>query len=266
MQNRAAELLTLCLALPVNAAAADSVLTLAGAGNDPVEYSVPQLRSHSERQEIQIDDPIHKKHKRYSAVPFRALIEETFGKDVLEQGWTSIAFVAEDGYEPIADISVFSAGEAFIAFEDLDEPGWEPIAGYGVEPGPFYMVWTDPEQKPKNGYPWPWQLNTIRLANFDKEYRDVIPADQADDSAVLKGYDIFRKRCIACHAIDRQGGSIGPDLGAPRRITDYRSDDMLKQFIRSASSFRYSRMPNFLDLSDQQLDQLIQYFRAVGKP
>lgn len=107
-------------------------------------------------------------------------------------------------------------------------------------------------------------MNTIRLTNFDKEYRDVIPAGRADGSAVGKGSDIFRKRCIACHAINRQGGSIGPDLGAPQRITDYRSDDMLKQFIRSASSFRYSRMPDFSDLSDQQLDQLILYFRAVG--
>lgn len=126
------------------------------------------------------------------------------------------------------------------------------------------MVWTGPEQGPKNGFPWPWQLNAIRLINFEKEYRDVIPVDQADDSAVGKGYNIFRKRCIACHAINRQGGSIGPDLGAPQRITEYRSDDELKQFIRSPSSFRYSRMPDFADLSDQNLDQLILYFRAVG--
>ena len=252
--------------LSVDTFAAESVLKLEAAGSTQGEYNLARLRSHDKRQDIRLYDPIHKKRKHYSAVPFRTLIQETFGEDVFEQGWTSITFVAEDGYEPIADINIFAAGEAFIAFEDLDGPGWELIAGYDVEPGPFYMVWTEPEQKPKNGYPWPWQLSTIRFVNFDKEFRDVIPADQLNDSAVGKGYDIFRKRCIACHAINRQGGSIGPDLGAPQRITGYRSDDQLKQFIRSPSSFRYSRMPDFADLSNHELDQLILYFRAVGQP
>ena len=253
-----------CGVLSADTFAAESILTLESAGSALGEYSLARLRSHSEQQDIRFYDPLHKKRKHYSAVSFRTLLQETFGNDVPDEGWTSIAFVAEDGYEPIADIGVFGSETAFIAFEDLDDPDWEPIATYGVKPGPFYMVWTGPEQGPKNGFPWPWRLSTIRLINFEKEYRDVIPVDQADDSAVGKGYNIFRKRCIACHAINRQGGSIGPDLGAPQRITDYRSDDILKHFIRSTSSFRYSRMPDFSDLSDQELDQLILYFRAVG--
>lgn len=261
---RSALILLSCFVLSVDTSAAESILTLEGGGSTPGEYSLARLSAHSERQDIQIYDPIHKKRKHYSAVPFQALIQETFGDDVLEQGWTSIAFVAEDGYEPIADISVFAAGGAFIVFEDLDDADWESIAGYGVKPGPFYMVWTGPDQEPKNGYPWPWQLTTIRLTKFDKDYSEVIPADLSDGSAVSQGYDIFRKRCISCHAINRQGGSIGPDLGAPRSITDYRSDDILKKFIRDPSKFRYGRMPDFTDLSDQELDQLIVYFRAVG--
>lgn len=136
MIARSALLLIFCLALSASATAAEAILTLEGAGSPSGKYSLARLQSHSERQDIQFHDPIHKKRKHYSAVPFHVLILETFGHDVMDQGWTSIAFVAEDGYEPIADISVFAAGEAFVAFEDLDDPGWEPIAGYGVRPGP----------------------------------------------------------------------------------------------------------------------------------
>ncbi len=128
------------------------------------------------------------------------------------------------------------------------------------------MVWTDPRHVPKNGYPWPWQLNTIRRVNFDRDYRAVKSAGLSDSSAVSNGYNIFRQRCVSCHAINTQGGRIGPDLGAPRNITEYRSDNVLKQFIRSASSFRYDRMPGFADLSNRDLDDLIPYFRSVGAP
>lgn len=64
--------------------------------------------------------------------------------------------------------------------------------------------------------------------------------------------------------MNKQGGNIGPDLNAPRGITDYRSESFLKEFIRSPARFRYSKMPEFSDLSDTDLDNLVQYLKFMS--
>ena len=65
--------------------------------------------------------------------------------------------------------------------------------------------------------------------------------------------------------IDRQGGSVGPGLNAPRSITWYRSGRMIKDFIRKPSDFRHSRMPDHTDLTEENLDELYRYFLHMKK-
>ena len=61
--------------------------------------------------------------------------------------------------------------------------------------------------------------------------------------------------------MDQRGGKIGPDLNAPQSIVAYRSERMIKSYIRQASKFRYTQMPDHPDLSDQDLDNLYRYFQ-----
>ena len=70
-------------------------------------------------------------------------------------------------------------------------------------------------------------------------------------------------QCIACHAINREGGTVGPELNLPKSIVEYRPVDQIKQYIRNPATFRYSNMPANPQLTDQQLDQLIAYFTAM---
>lgn len=57
----------------------------------------------------------------------------------------------------------------------------------------------------------------------------------------------------------QQGGQIGPDLNAPRNILDYRSAMMVKEFIRRPGAYRHTKMPNHADLSEKQLNELLEY-------
>ena len=68
-----------------------------------------------------------------------------------------------------------------------------------------------------------------------------------------------------CHSINGEGGTVGPELNVPRSIVEYRPIEQLKAFIRDPQSFRYSAMPAHRHLSDEELDALIAYFRAMSQ-
>jgi cytochrome c2 len=99
---------------------------------------------------------------------------------------------------------------------------------------------------------------------FPDQYPLVHPQGAGKDSAAYKGYDIFKGRCVRCHSMNQQGGKVGPDLNAPRSIVTYRSEYMIKEFITHPSAYRYTQMPDHPDLTDQDLNNLIAYFRYMN--
>jgi mono/diheme cytochrome c family protein len=129
-----------------------------------------------------------------------------------------------------------------------------------ADPAPFYLLWTNPEQTTANGYPWPWQLSTIAILHFRDQYPKVYPTGSDETSAAYRGFLIFKGRCFRCHSMNQQGGKVGPDLNAPKSIVTYRSQDMVREFIRNPSKYRYTHMPDHRDLDDAALDDLLAYF------
>ena len=64
---------------------------------------------------------------------------------------------------------------------------------------------------------------------------------------------------------ERAGGTLGPDLNEPRGITRYQKKSFLKSFIKKASSFRRTKMPDFDDLSSSELNDLMSYFDHMSR-
>lgn len=105
-------------------------------------------------------------------------------------------------------------------------------------------------------------------------------ADTDADSARTKfspeAAAVFGKRCTACHTYGK-GVKVGPDL---KGVNDRRKRDWLHKFIHASSvviksgdstatalfaQFKQQRMPDWIDLSDKQIDDILDYL-AVGGP
>jgi len=205
-------------------------------------------------------DPYYAKNKRFRALRLQRVLEKGFGNENF--GGDEFVLRARDGYAVPMRGALVTEDGAFVAIEDLDVPGWEPIGPQHANPAPFYLVWSKAEQTNLDSHPRPWQLEKIEIARFDAIYPHTSPNAPAGSPAA-RGYDLFRDRCIKCHAINREGGRVGPDLNVPKNVTEYRPEDQIRAYIKDPTTFRYGNMPAHPDLSDADLDALVAYLRAM---
>lgn len=226
------------------------------------------LQAGCQVQKITIDDPNYGRRMSYLACPLAEVLRLGFGVPPQSLAADSFLLRARDGYaKPVTGARLLEPG-GFLAFADANRTpgaggGWEPIERKQADPGPYYLVWALPAGTDPSQYPWPYQLAAIEIASLETLYPHIIPRGLPPTSPAVAGYKIFRTQCIACHAINGEGGTIGPDLNIPMSIVEYRPATQIKAYIRNPASFRYSNMPPQPHLSDQQLEELFAYFGAM---
>ncbi|NUO49004.1 MAG: cytochrome c [Polyangiaceae bacterium] len=244
------------------AATASADLTFRNEGQRVATLTRDELVKAVPPETVKQLDPYYNKEKTYRAVPLAAVIELAF-KGVKDLPQKEYVLRAKDGYTvPLRGSKVFEKG-AYIAFEDVDVPAWEPIGQQRANPAPFYLVWANKDQTDLETHPRPYQLQAIEIARFEDVFPRTAPKGIAEGEPARKGFELFREQCIHCHAINRQGGRVGPDLNLPKSIVEYRPVDQIKAYIKDPLSFRYSTMPAHPTFSDADLDALVAYFTAM---
>ncbi|HEX6241487.1 MAG TPA: cytochrome c [Polyangiales bacterium] len=214
--------------------------------------------------EIQTSDPYYEAHKRFRAFPLVPALAAAYGESPAELREGAYVLVALDGYRvPIEAARLLDDG-AYVAVDDVDVPGFAPIGPRRVSPLPAYLIWSGTERSNLESHPRPWQLTSIERVAEETLYPHTRPAQLADGSPVAHGFRLFRERCIRCHAINREGGSVGPELNVPQSIVAYRPEEQIRAYIKNPLTFRYGAMPPNPDLSEADLDALIAYFRAMS--
>jgi mono/diheme cytochrome c family protein len=221
-------------------------------------------------RKITIEDPYYGRSKSFLACPLADALQKGFGVSAAELARLDVIFRASDGYAKPSTGALLAEDGGWLAFSDADRgtleaPSWDPIDRRQVDPAPFYVVWEKEPQRDTHRYPWPYQLVEIELTSVAQAFPLVVPTGAAAGSPELAGFDLFRTECISCHAINGQGGRIGPDLNVPRSIVEYRPEDQIKQYIRDPLAFRYTSMPAHKHLGDAQLDALVAYFHAMSR-
>ncbi len=240
-----------------------SVLTFKREGTEIGKRSLHELLESIPPVVVEGFDPYYQSVHRFRAVPIEAVLKAAYQTDETNLRSHHWLLRAADGYTvPVSGEKLLEGG-ACIAFEDLDKPsGWDPIGQQKANPGPFYLVWSKPSQSSLDDYPRPWQLATFEIVSFEAAFPHTDPK-VAKDHPAAHGYSVFRTYCIRCHAINREGGRVGPELNVPKSIIEYRPEDQIREYIRNPATFRYGNMPAHLQLTNKDLDGLIAYFHAM---
>ena len=210
-------------------------------------------------------DPYYGTPKRFHACPVEAVLGAGFGTaDAVRN--EDVLLRALDGYTRSVRGDQLLEGGAFLAFADADRPaaGFDPIDRRQVDPAPSYLVWTGEAQGDPAHHPWPYQLATIEIASFAHQFPHTVPEGAADPGPVWAGYRRFQQACASCHAINGEGGRVGPELNVPRSIVEYRPEAQIRAYIRNPASFRYTSMPSHEHLDDGELDGLVAYLRHMS--
>lgn len=249
------------LLFPVAAAwAAELRLELPGGTQT---WSSEELLRHPQARDLDIPaDVAYRRNMRYRAVPLAALLKGVHPEDHLQA-------VASDGFAaelPAAPLLAEQGSQAWLAIEDPQRP-WPPLGAGKPSAGPFYLVWSKPEEKRIGPEQWPFQVVRIRYQPpLAERFPALLPA--ADASAEVRaGFAVFQKNCLACHRLNGAGDAqFGPDLNLPYNPTEYFQPQFLARYIRDPQALRQwpqAKMPAFPErvIDDQELRQLIGYLR-----
>jgi mono/diheme cytochrome c family protein len=236
------------------------------------ELAIPELAAKCGARRVEVRDPYYGRAKTFWACPLARVLDQGFAPDAWLRGDANYFLRALDGYTRAASGAQLAEPGAYLAFADAErggdarglDPRWEPIDRRQLDPGPSYLVWQRADAD-AHRFPWPYQLACIEQAPFEAHNPHTSPADLPASHPAWRGFALFRRECVACHAVNGEGGRVGPELNVPRSIVEYRPAEQLRAFIRDPQSFRYTSMPAHAHLSDADLDALLAYFRAMSE-
>jgi cytochrome c2 len=213
-----------------------------------------------------VNDPVYHKTKKYQAINALFLLKNEIDLSKVDIKNTLIIFECIDGYKPEMPLELFLNTNPFLAFKDVDAPkgsNWEKIVKNGNEMNadPFYLVYTSVSSENKE-YKWPYNVIKFR---FESKNKNIEALQPKDDEKAMKGFALFQKQCITCHAINGMGGEMGPELNYPKSVTEYWKENELVDYIVDPASFRHKvKMPT-LGINKQQSDEIVYYLKYMSK-
>jgi mono/diheme cytochrome c family protein len=237
------------------------IVTPAGAK----KIKLSKMKSELKSQTVEVDDIVYHKKMQYDG--FRLLDVLQMAGLGADQSADELLLTAADGYTPSVRFDKVKSHSGYLVYQEKGKVRKFSPLPHGksaIDPGPFYVVWE--KSNDVSELPWAFQLIKLEAVDWNKRYANVIPPKVSKDSAEMKGFLIFKTDCLRCHSINLQGGEIGPELNAPKNVTEYWTKENLREYIPDASRFRYkSKMPPFPNLKSADLDALLSYLTHMKK-
>jgi mono/diheme cytochrome c family protein len=214
----------------------------------------------------------------YDAYGVSALLDAVYGP-----AWKKseeILFTCADGYKPSIPVSRFATMKAYLAFKRAGRDDFAILNRHEhdkvVQLAPLYLIWADSgsdlehtkaEADADAAY-WPYEVVGLDLETFAAVFPRLAPPEDSSPAA-KHGFLAFRKNCLACHTLNGDGGSGGPELNYPVNITEYYKEEWLKKWILDPTSIRFKTgMPGLSPKAphrEEAADEIIAYFKAMTK-
>ncbi|MFP6630978.1 MAG: hypothetical protein VCC67_18290 [Myxococcota bacterium] len=245
--------------------------------------SLSWMRAVSAPTAVRVFEPYEEDEVVFEAVSLETILDAVYTPSWRDRPDLLFVFRCSDGYEPTVPVGRALEHRAWLAFaRERSGPvpsGQTGFTIYKLESGerkliplaPFYLIWDNLDDellRAEGDYGWPYQLVGIDLARAEDRFPRMVPPATTSVYA-LEGFAAFRVHCSRCHAIDGEGGTIGPDLQAPVNITRVRSREWLQRWIADPSQILpTSRMPRFqrkVPTPSRVIDQIIAYLSALAE-
>ena len=278
MMNRAACSRQICIALvggllagqPFRVTADEPTLQFLDAGKPIQTLTRKDLAEKIPSTRLTVENPTTSQPAPYQGAALPALLTLVYGDRW--QHAELVKFETRDGYQPVVPVSHISQHSGLMAYADAGQDRLQALGdGHGgtVDPGPFYLVWENIQDRGARQDPWlqwPWQLAKVELTSIEREYPQTAPPPGASE-AVVRGFNGFLSHCAKCHQINGEGGAIGPELNVPVNVTEYWQNDWLPKFIADPQSIRHnSKMVGYQSASPEksaEIDDIVAYLRAM---
>ncbi|HRF73938.1 MAG TPA: cytochrome c [Accumulibacter sp.] len=243
----------------VDAQSAQAVLTV-DSERGSQSLSIDDLRGRLPTTEIEVLNPDLGRSVRYLTFALADVLKLMDAGDAED-----LVFHCLDGYQSNTSAANVATLDLRLAYGEDGVPGqWSPIptGKTMTNPAPFIVISANTSDA--KTFSWPFQMNRIEGVSFARKFPLILPAGVSADSAIARGFTVFREQCLKCHSVNLQGGEVGPELNIPQNITEYRSTRFLRQWLRDPSQFRArARMPA-TQLTPPEIDEVIAYLRHMA--
>jgi mono/diheme cytochrome c family protein len=263
------------LAASASVAAPESLdLRFARHGELVATATLANLRDQFPTSHVRVHEPYETGEVTFEALPFAAVLDVIYSRSWRDE--EELLFTCSDGYQPTVSVQRLLQHRAWLAFDRVGEPGFsilklESGQRERIELGPFYLVWEnldDPRVRQEGDYGWPYQLVGVDLIRTADRFPRMLPPADAPE-AVRDGFAAFRVHCSRCHAINGEGGHIGPELNAPVSAVELRDADWLRRWLDDPSQISpESRMPRLnpaLPDRERTLTEILSYLEAMSR-
>jgi cytochrome c2 len=239
--------------------------------NGKVQTNLPDLAKRLKSHEIKVLEPHNLENRIYLAYSTANLFDVMFGKEWRQAD--EILMTCRDGYQPAVPVQRLLNKKAYLAFGLKDSEVFQVInkkqAHEKVELGPLYLVWDNLNDKEvlKDGATyWPYQIVEFAFIKFSEKFPKLSPP-KGSSKQVQSGFNLFRKHCMNCHAINGEGGQVSHvDLNHPVNVTEYFKESWLEVWIKDPKSMRPKTpmpgLPEGLENKAQVAKDIIAYLKS----
>jgi mono/diheme cytochrome c family protein len=233
-------------------------------------FSLASLKKKFSVRKQKVHDPHLNRLATFEGIDLLALYQSLLADKLIAPAIDEIEFIALDGYKLSVPHQRLQEIGGIMAYTVVDGPSKASglprfQSGKKSTPlGPFYVVWNQPQLKPVSDHPpFAYQVAKIRFVSFQHEYGRLLP--ESDDAGIKNGFQNFKTHCLHCHAINQQGGNVGPELNIPKNITEYWRRDHLLAYISDASSYRLgAKMQAFGKLlKAEEIEGIVDYLEHM---